>query len=278
MASRAGSHGGPSRVTDTARRPEPGRLAGAGALVTGGGSGIGRAVVDAFVNDGARVATLELSRARAAELRTDHGDAVAVVEGDAASADDLARAVAAVQDHAGRLDTLVTCVGVHDQRASLRAVGTEGIEAAFDECFRTNVLSVLLAVRVALPCLIASRGSVVVTLSESAFYPAGGGVLYGSTKWALRGVIAHLAHDLAPEVRVNGVAPGGTAGTRLAGLRSLGQHTTADEKEGRDEAIRAATVLDVTPEPADHAAAYVYLAGRGARVVTGTVINSDGGR
>lgn len=265
-------------VHRSAWHTEPGHLAGTAALVTGGGSGIGRAVVDAFVADGARVVALELSRARVAELRADHGDAVAVVEGDATSAGDLARAVAAAQDHAGGLDTLVTCVGVHDQRASLRGMGAADLEAGFDECFRMNVLSALLAVRVALPCLVTSRGCVVVTLSESAFYPAGGGVLYGSAKWALRGVVAHLAHDLAPEVRVNGVAPGGTAGTRLAGLRSLGQDTTADQKAGRDEAIRAATVLGVAPVPADHAGAYVFLAGRGARIVTGTVINSDGGR
>lgn len=257
--------------------PAAGALAGSGALVTGGGSGIGRAVVDAFVAEGARVTTLERSAARAAEVRAAHGEAVRVVEGDATGWPDLSGAVEVALGHAGRLDTLVTCVGLHDQRASLRDLRPELVAAAFDECFRANVLSVLLAVRAAWPHLEASGGSVVVTLSESAYYPVGGGVLYGASKWALRGVVSHLARDLGPRVRVNGVAPGGTGNTRLAGLRSLGQLTTADQRAGRDEAIRAGTVLDVVPQPEDHAPAYVYLAGR-APVVTGTVINSDGGR
>jgi 2,3-dihydroxy-2,3-dihydrophenylpropionate dehydrogenase len=146
--------------------------------------------------------------------------------------------------------------------------------------WRGNVLSVLLVVNRAYPSLRAANGSVTMTLSASAFYPEGGGVLYGSSKWALRGVVAHLAKDLGPEVRVNGVAPGGTASTTLRGLASLGQrHTAAGQAAGRSERIRAGNALGVVPEPADHAGAYVYLADpRAARVVTGMVINTDGGR
>jgi NAD(P)-dependent dehydrogenase (short-subunit alcohol dehydrogenase family) len=235
-------------------------------LVTGG-SGIGRAVIDAFVAEGAHVTVLERSPERAAEVRAAHGDIV--VEGDALDTEALAAAVGP------RLDTLVTCVGAHDQGASLATIDPDALPAAYEECFRANVLSVLLAVRTALPRLVESRGSVIITLSEAAYRAGGGGVLYGSAKWALRGVVEHLAKELAPDVRVNGVAPGGTGGTRLAGLASLGQRLRADQRPGRDQAIRAATALDTLPMPEDHAGAYVYLAR--ARVVTGTVINSDAG-
>ena len=140
------------------------------------------------------------------------------------------------------------------------------------------VYSALLAVQRAQPELAAARGSVTLTLSSSAFYPDGGGVLYGSSKWALRGMVAHLAREFAPDIRVNGVAPGGTGGTKLAGLRSLDQQFTADQVAGRDERIKYGTLLGVTPMPSDHAGAYIYLAAPArARSVTGAVINTDGG-
>lgn len=256
-----------------------GRLAGLSALVTGGGSGIGRGVVDAYVAAGARVTVLERSADNAAKLTAEHGDAVTVVVGDATDAAVVTEAVAAATgEHAG-LDHLTCCVGVFDYYASVRELTAPKLVAAADEVWRANVLSALLAVNIAYPGLRRRGGSVTLTLSESAFHPVGGGVLYGSSKWALRGVVAHLSRDLAPEVRVNAVAPGGTSGTRFGGLGSLQQRQTADAVVGRDERIRAGNVLGVVPTPADHAPAYVYLADPAqARVVTGVVVNTDGGR
>lgn len=256
-----------------------GRLAGRSVLVTGGGSGIGRGVVDAYVAEGACVTVLERSADNADRLTGDHGDAVSVLVGDATDPATVAEAVSAASDGGPGLDHLTCCVGVFDFYASVRELGPEELTAAADEVWRTNVLSTLLAVNAAYPALRARSGSVTLTLSESAFHPVGGGVLYGSSKWALRGVVAHLAKDLAPEVRVNGVAPGGTSGTRFGGLDSLGQAQTADRVEGRDDRIRAGNVLGVVPQPRDHAPAYVYLADPvQARVVTGVVVNTDGGR
>ncbi|AYY15004.1 SDR family NAD(P)-dependent oxidoreductase [Actinobacteria bacterium YIM 96077] len=255
-----------------------GRLAGRTILVTGGGSGIGRGVVDAYVAEGARLTVLERSADAAAELEKEYGDAVSVVPGDATDVEAVEKAVAAAIGDAG-LDHLTCCVGVFDYYASIRELEPDDIATAAGEIWRTNVLSTLLAINIAYPWLRSARGSATLTLSASAFYPEGGGVLYGSSKWALRGVVAHLAKDLAPEVRVNGVAPGGTSGTRLGGLDSLGQEMTADRVAGRDDQIRAGSALEVVPRPEDHAGAYVYLADpAAARVVTGVVVNTDGGR
>jgi NAD(P)-dependent dehydrogenase (short-subunit alcohol dehydrogenase family) len=255
-----------------------GRLAGLSVLVTGGGSGIGRGVVDAYVAAGARVAVLERSADNAAKLTAEHGESVTVVVGDATDDAAVTEAVAAAGERAG-LDHLTCCVGVFDYYASVRELTASKLMAAADEVWRANVLSTLLAVNIAYPELRRRGGSVTLTLSESAFHPVGGGVLYGSSKWALRGVVAHLSRDLAPEVRVNAVAPGGTSGTRFGGLGSLQQRQTADAVVGRDERIRADNVLGVVPTPADHAPAYVYLADPAqARVVTGVVVNTDGGR
>lgn len=256
-----------------------GCLAGLSTLVTGGGSGIGRGVVDAYVAAGARVTVLERSEENAAKLGVDHAGSVVVVVGDASDSATVTEAVATAADGDTGLDHLTCCVGVFDYFASLRELTATELTAAAIEVWRANVLSSLLAVNAAYPELRKRAGSVTLTLSESAFHPVGGGVLYGSSKWALRGAVWHLARDLAPEVRVNGVAPGGTSGTRFGGLSSLSQHQSADAVAGRDERIRAGNALGVVPTPADHAPAYVYLADPAqARVVTGVVVNTDGGR
>jgi 2,3-dihydroxy-2,3-dihydrophenylpropionate dehydrogenase len=254
-----------------------GSLAGRRILVTGGGSGIGRAVVLAYLAAGATVTVLERSAEHAAAL-PGHDDRLQVVGGDATDPGTLAAAVDAASGPDG-LDHLTCGVGVFDYYASLRELDATQVEKAALESWRINVLSVFLAVQAAYSELARARGSVTLTLSESAFHPVGGGVLYGSAKWALRGAVDHLSVDLAPEVRVNGVAPGGTTGTRFSGLDALGQQQTADLMPGRDERIAAGTRLAVTPRPEDHAGAYVYLADPvAARVTTGVVINSDGGR
>lgn len=254
-----------------------GSLAGDHILLTGGGSGIGRAAAEAYLAQGAFVTVLERSTERARELSAG-SPGLRVEVGDATDPEVLGRAVERARGPAG-LDNLTCCVGVFDQYAVLESLSaTELLEAA-DEIYRTNVTSALVAVQVAQADLQAARGCVTLTLSESAFLPVGGGVLYGSSKWALRGAVTHLAAELAPAVRVNGVAPGGTTATRFGGLNTLGQTRTADQVEGRDDRIAAGTLLDVTPCPDDHAGAYVYLADRRAsRVTTGVVINTDGGR
>lgn len=246
-------------------------------LLTGGGSGIGRAAAEAYLAQGASVTVVERSAEHARELAAGSPE-LQIEVGDATDPEVLGRAVERARGPAG-LDNLTCCVGVFDQYAGLASMTVTELTQAAHEIHRTNVTSALVAIRVALADLRAARGSVTLTLSESAFHPVGGGVLYGSSKWALRGAVTHLAAELAPDVRVNGVAPGGTTATRFGGLTTLGQTQTADQVEGRDDRILAGTLLGVVPRPEDHAGAYLYLADRHvSRVTTGIVINTDGGR
>lgn len=116
------------------------------------------------------------------------------------------------------------------------------------------------------------------TLSSSSFYAGRGGALYVSTKFALRGAVVQLAREVAPEVRVNGVAPGGTVGTDLRGPRSLGlDGQRLDDRPGRAEQLAERTPLHVALTAADHAAAYVFLLSDQARGMTGEILRSDGG-
>ncbi|MGH9059093.1 MAG: SDR family oxidoreductase, partial [Acidimicrobiales bacterium] len=105
-----------------------------------------------------------------------------------------------------------------------------------------------------------------------------GGTLYVASKFGLRGVVTQLAHEVAPEVRVNGVAPGGTLATDLRGPRSLGRFDERlSDRPGREEALRERTPLQVAMTAADHAGAYVFLASAAAAGMTGEIIRSDGG-
>ncbi|GBD29403.1 Cis-toluene dihydrodiol dehydrogenase [bacterium HR32] len=255
-----------------------GWLEGKVALVVGGGSGIGRAVVDAFVDEGARVGVLELDPGRARALEV-HADRVRAVVGDATTWEDNLRAVRATVEAFGGLDVLATFVGVFDFYTRLEDIPADRLAEACAEVFRTNVASSLLSTKAALPELLRRPGSsVVFTVSTSGFYPGRGGVLYVASKFAVRGLVVQLAHELAPRVRVNGVAPGGTLGTSMRGLATLGlSDRRLADLPGREEELRARTPLRVALRPEDHAAAYVYLSSDRARGVTGTILHSDGG-
>lgn len=252
-------------------------LGGTVAFITGGGSGIGRAVVSAFVEEGASLCVLEKDPFKCAEL-AGLGDQVLAVSGDATSATDNDDAVAQAVDRFGRIDTLLTFVGVFDHYVPLTDIPDDRLDDAFHEIFNVNVKSVLLAVRSAAPYLAENNGNIVITASSSSFYPGRGGALYVASKFALRGLVAQLGHELAPAVRVNGVAPGGTLGTDLRGLDSLGQAgERLSDQSGRAEAQKERTPLAVALDAADHTGAYVYLASSKARGVSGEIIRSDGG-
>ncbi|SDY69109.1 phthalate 3,4-dihydrodiol dehydrogenase [Modestobacter sp. DSM 44400] len=255
-----------------------GWLEGRRALVVGAGSGIGRAVVDAFLAEGARVAVLERdpdkSRALADELPE-----VPVTVGDATTRAANDEAVGSAVSTFGGLDVLVNCVGVFDFYRSVVDLDADVLDTAFNEMFRTNVLSHLQSVKSALPHLRKSgHGVVLLTESTSSYYPGRGGVLYLSSKFAVRGLVTGLAHDLAPEVRVNGVAPGGTLGTDLRGLPSLGTaERSLGDTPGRAEELASRIPLQVALSGEDHAWSYVFLASDRARGITGGVVHPDGG-
>jgi 2,3-dihydroxy-2,3-dihydrophenylpropionate dehydrogenase len=190
-------------------------------LLTGGGSGLGRALVERFVDEGASVGVLELSSEKTAALRSDFGESIRVIQGDATSLSDNAQAVRETVAAFGGLDTFIGNAAVWDFGRSLEDIQSDALSSAFDEVFALNVKAYLLGAKASLDALRASQGSMIFTLSNAAFYPGGGGPLYTASKHALVGVIKQLAYELAPQIRVNGVAPGGMA-TDLRGPQSLG--------------------------------------------------------
>jgi NAD(P)-dependent dehydrogenase (short-subunit alcohol dehydrogenase family) len=257
-----------------------GWLTGQVALITGGGSGIGRAVVERYIDEGARVGVLERSQERVEQLRADFGDALVAVQGDVTRLDDHQQAVGATVDAFGQLDIFVGNAGVFDNFISLEALPEEQIGAAFDELFAVNVKGYLLGAKAALPELRRTRGCMIFTASNASFWTGGGGPLYTASKHAVVGLVRQLAYELAPDIRVNGVAPGGTQ-TNLSGLAALGRNRQSQQDIPREQweaMMRARTPLRIVAEPRDHAGAYVFLASReNARTITGMIIDSTGG-
>lgn len=255
-----------------------GWLDGRRALVVGAGSGIGRAVLDAFGAEGAQVAVLERDEAKCAALR-ERMPGVLVVAGDATTRAANEAAVDAAVTAFGGLDVLVSSVGIFDFYRGLGDLDADLIDDAFEEMFAVNVKSHLHSVKAALPELRrGGGGSIILTESTSAYYPGRGGVLYVSSKFAVRGLVISLAHELAPDIRVNGVAPGGTLNTDLRGLDTLGLGARRlDDTPGRAAELAGRVPLGVALSGTDHAWSYVFLASMRSRGITGDVIHPDGG-
>jgi cis-3,4-dihydrophenanthrene-3,4-diol dehydrogenase len=163
--------------------------------------------------------------------------------------------------------------GVTDAATPLAAIEGDSLREAFNELFAVNVLAPLLGARAALDDLIKAHGSIILTSSFAGSHAAGGGILYTPSKHAVHGIVRQLAYELAPDVRVNGVAPG-VAPTRLRGLASLGQGATDSVYDGTELVLP----LQVVPKVDDFGGIFAFLADPSqSGAMTGTVVDVDSG-
>ncbi|NLT26189.1 MAG: SDR family NAD(P)-dependent oxidoreductase [Microbacteriaceae bacterium] len=253
------------------------------ALITGGGSGIGRAVAERFVAEGARVAILgrDLAKLEAVVAASPAPERMLAIAGDVREPESMHAAVAAVVERFGRLDTLVPNAGVWDWNRSVTRLDGPSLKSAFEEVLSINVIGYALAVEAAWRELVRNRGQIVMTLSNASFHTAGGGAPYTASKFACRGLVKQLAYELAPKVRVNGVAVGGMD-TDLRGPASLG----LDDRSIHDSFAKSEVtgdnpylpLHDASTDPHDFTGAYVLLASTAnSSNITGAIIPADGG-
>jgi cis-2,3-dihydrobiphenyl-2,3-diol dehydrogenase len=247
------------------------------ALVTGGASGLGRAIVERFIEEGAHVGILDRARERGAEMAKRLGDRVEVVTGDVTVLADNHRAVAETVRRFGRLDCFVGNAGIWDFSVALADLPEDRIGSAFDELFGVNVKGYLLGAKAAYRELAKTRGSIIFTVSNAGFYPCGGGPLYTASKHAVVGLIRQLAYELAPKIRVNGVAPGAIP-TDLRGPASLQMAERSIAQVPLKEMAERGIPLGRLPEPRDYTGPYVLLAsGENSSTATGGVIICESG-
>jgi NAD(P)-dependent dehydrogenase (short-subunit alcohol dehydrogenase family) len=177
-----------------------------------------------------------------------------------------------------QLDVFVGNAGVFDVYAKLADLADDDLTRAYDELFGVNVRGCIFGAKAALPALRKTGGSMIFTASVAGLNSGGGGALYTASKHAVVGLIRELAVELGPDIRVNGVAPGGTM-TDLRGLVALGNDDRSQfANPAIEERLRAGNPLRIALQPDDLAGAYAFLASRrDARGITGTILTVDGG-
>jgi 3-oxoacyl-[acyl-carrier protein] reductase len=248
-------------------------LRGKRALVTGGASGVGLATVETLARAGARVALNHRpgNRAAAAEIARLRGAGLDVVgaPGDVADATDSEDMVAAAIDALDGLDILVNNAATPGTPAKGKRFHPRELDVITEEWWQevlaTNLIAPFRCTRAGAEALRAARGAVVNVASIGGLVPLGSNMVYGASKAALIRLTSYLSRSLAPEVRVNAVAPG-----------FIDTPWTKEWPEEMKRAAVARTPLQRACLPADIAEAILFFAA-GAAMVTGQTLVVDGG-
>lgn len=248
-------------------------LGGRVAIVTGGGTGIGRAVSLRLARSGARAVMVNYSRSAkdaestAQELRA-LGVEAAAHQADVADADAVKRMVATCVERFGALDLLVNNAGTTRfiPFADLDALTDE----VWDEILGVNLKGTFYCCRAAAPELRKGRGAIVNVASIAAHRASGSSIAYGVSKAGIVQLTRALARSLAPDVRVNSVSPG------LVSTRWFRSRFGEDAAAAQEESFLKTTPLERIASPEDVAQAVVALLEND--VITGQDLVVDGGK
>ena len=245
------------------------RLEGKIAIVTGGASGFGRGIAERFAAEGARVAILDLDIGAATRIATELAGEALAVRCDVSDFRAVREAVSHVVSRFGGLDLVVNNAGTsHPNRPML-----EVSEAEFDRVFAVNVKGIFNMAHAAVPELRRRGGGVILNVGSTAgIRPRPGLTWYNASKGAVNTLTKSMAIELAPDrIRVVGIAPVAGDTPLLATFM------------GEDTPERRAQFLATIPwgrfsTPADIASAALFLVSDEAEMITGAVLEVDGGR
>ncbi len=242
------------------------RLEGKVALITGAGTGIGRATAILFAREGARVAVAEIDAASGEETAHLAGNGAIAIHTDVTEPESIERAIRTAVDQFGRLHVL------HNNAGGSTAADATAVEAPLNEFWRAirlDLYGTFLGCRFGIPAIVKSGGGSVINMSSNvALMGVPGRDCYTAAKGGISAITRSLAVAYAPQkVRVNAIAPSATMTDRV---RRLVAGNTALQK------LTDAHLLGLI-EPGDIADCALYLASDESRMVTGQVLPVDSG-
>lgn len=250
-------------------------LAGTVAVVTGGAGGLGAAITSDLAANGVRLAVIDVDTGAVAALReslAERGHDAIVQAGDVRDTEALEGLFATVDEHWGRVDTLVNVVG-----GTFRAPFLDTTPKGWDALLRTNLRPVLHACSLAAPRMRSGGrgGSIIDITTIEAHRAAPGFAVYAAAKAAVEQFGRTLAVELAPDgIRVNNIAPDYIPTQNLA---KISRGAVVDGGMSTPEGLQAAIPMGRAGRVADVSGCAVFLASALSSFVTGTTLHPDGG-
>ncbi|HEY2717902.1 MAG TPA: SDR family oxidoreductase [Solirubrobacterales bacterium] len=243
-----------------------GRLEGKVTIITGGLSGIGRAMVERFLAEGAIVTVADL-REDVVEAAKEIDERLDGVQVDVAEGEQVEAAVATVVERHGRLDVLCNNAGVSGVPGPLTGIEEE----VFDQVIRVNLRGAFLGMKYAIPAMLASGGgSIVNTASGAGLVGFPGYSAYAASKGGVvLMTLTAAAEYSAAGVRVNAICPGATNTEMTAAIMEA-------DAEIREQALGRHPIGRFA-EPGEQAAAALFLASDDSSFITGVALPVDGG-
>lgn len=246
---------------------------GSSVLITGGSRGIGLATAELFLTRGANVtiAGRDAERLRAAARHLDAGDRVTSIVADVATIGGCGASVDAAAQAFGRLDVLFTNAGAY-RAASLERTD----EGLWDATIDTHLKGTFFCIRAGEPLLREAGGCVVTMASDAGIRGLRGGwAAYSAAKGGVIGLTRQLAVDLAPTIRVNGIAPGPVGTDHLFEDLSAGSYGGVEAAENPTGAMVDSLPMKRLITPEEVAEAVLFLATSAS--MTGAVLSLDAG-
>lgn len=247
-----------------------GTLEGTNVIVSGAAGGVGRAVVQKLLEEGARVCATDRDPAVADLERLSSDGAIISIVADVTSQADVNAIFGFAEDRLGHVDCLVSNAATIVTKSIL-----DTSEAEWDQVMDTNAKSFFLMLKRALPAMIErGKGSIVATASISSAVGLPTQAAYAASKGAILQLVRQTAVEYAGSgVRINAVGPGSITRTRILDNYLGG----LDDPEAGAAAIKASHPLGRWAEPEEVADAIVFLAGPRSSFVTGQILMVDGG-
>lgn len=239
------------------------------AIVTGGASGFGEAMVRRFAGEGARVVIADLNGKAAEELAKELGDAATAVTTDVSQKSEFDEMLGVALDRFGRVDVMVNNAGFSHRNGDMLRVD----EATFDLITAVNMKAIYHAALALVPVMEKQGGGVIInTASTAGLRPRPGLTWYNASKGWVITATKSMAVELAPKkIRVNCLCP-------VAGETPMLELFLGEDTPERRALFRASVPLGRLSTPLDVANAALWLASDEAEFITGVALEVDGGR